>query len=277
IRNSEGGFTPASSHATNSSRDCSGVISIWSRAIRIPGVGRFDRTRTVSGKVADGVVRKRESQEQYHRAAAPSLAASAWASSHEQPSRSSSPHSLDASASDNFEPTCFSIAAEYALHIFFCSSRPFSVISTNWPRLSILHSRRAASPSSTSRSISREVEYCGISLCFSSSTGRISPDGPRDRSSNASYQASGGKPAFFRSCSTASSTRLWTRIRRIQAAVASVDGLRFIAKSIRFHRSVYRTKCICINLDYSMQTHLVIRRSKSNDPNLKKFNRRDIR
>ena len=50
-----------------------------------------------------------------------------------------------------------------------------SVISTNWPRLSILHSRRAASPSSTSRSISREVEYCGISICFSSSTGRISP------------------------------------------------------------------------------------------------------
>jgi len=27
------GFTPAASHATNSSRDCSGVISIWSRAI----------------------------------------------------------------------------------------------------------------------------------------------------------------------------------------------------------------------------------------------------
>ena len=30
-----------------------------------------------------------------------------------------------------FEPTCFSIAAEYALHIFLCSSRPASVISTN--------------------------------------------------------------------------------------------------------------------------------------------------
>ena len=34
--------------------------------------------------------------------------------------------------------------------------------------------------------------------------------------------------AFFKSCSTASSTRLWTRIRRIQAAVASVEGLRFM-------------------------------------------------
>ena len=70
------------------------------------------------------------------------------------------------------------------------------MISTNWPRLSILHSRRAARPSSTSRSISREVEYCGSSICFSSSTGRISPDGARDSSSSASYQASGGKPAF---------------------------------------------------------------------------------
>src|SRR3954453_19895897 len=33
MRNSETGFAPASSHATSSSRDCSGVISIWSRAI----------------------------------------------------------------------------------------------------------------------------------------------------------------------------------------------------------------------------------------------------
>jgi hypothetical protein len=98
--------------------------------------------------------------------------------------------------------------------------------------LSILHSRRTASPSSTNRSISREVEYCGISICLSSSTGRISPDGARDSSSKASYQANGGKPAFFKSCSTASSTRLWTRIRRIQAAVASVDGLRFMGRSI---------------------------------------------
>ena len=54
---------------------------------------------------------------------------------------------------------CRSIAAEYAFHIRFCRSRPASVISTNSPRLSILHSRRAASPSSTRRSISRDVEY----------------------------------------------------------------------------------------------------------------------
>ena len=60
----------------------------------------------------------------------------------------------------------------------------------------------------------------------------LSPDGARDSSNSASYQASGGKPAFFKSCSTASSTRLCTRIRRIQAAVASVDGLRFIIQSV---------------------------------------------
>src|SRR5438309_8952276 len=40
-------------------------------------------------------------------------------------------------------------------------------------------------------------------------------------------------------------------------------------------RSVYRTKCICINLDYFMQTHLVIRRSKSNDPKTLKPPRRE--
>src|SRR5204863_9269120 len=187
--------------------------------------------------------------EQYHRAGAPSLAATAGASPQEQPNRSSSPQSFSASASDSFEPTCFSIAAEYAPHIFFCSSRPASVISTNWPRLSILHSRRAASPSSTSRSISREVEYCGISICFSSSTGRISPDGARDSSSKASYQASAGKPAFFKSCSTASSTRLWTRIRRIQAAVASVDGLRFIIQSVSV-----TDQCTALNAGASILT-----------------------
>src|SRR3954453_11942467 len=184
---------------------------------------------------------------------------------HEQPSRSSRPQSFIASASDSFEPTCFSIAAEYAFHIFFCSSRPASVISTNWPRLSILHSRRAASPSSTRRSISRDVEYCGISICLSSSTGRNSPDGARDNSSSASYHASGGKPAFFRSCSTASSTRVWTRIRRIQAAVASVDGLRFM-DSCSSQGILYLTECICINLDLFMHMHLIARPTKSKLP-----------
>src|SRR5215207_8134889 len=141
---------------------------------------------------ADGGVRINETYGGRHRAGTPSRAAAALTSEQEQPSRSSRPQSFMASASDSLEPTCFSIAAEYAFHIFFCSSRPASVISTNWPRLSILHSRRAAKPSSTKRSISREVEYCGISICFSSSTGRISPDGARDSSKSASYQASGG-------------------------------------------------------------------------------------
>src|SRR3954471_4005637 len=33
MRHSDGGLQPASNHATSSSRDCNGVISIWSRAI----------------------------------------------------------------------------------------------------------------------------------------------------------------------------------------------------------------------------------------------------
>src|SRR5260221_500971 len=239
--------------------------------MEIPDLGRFDRTRTVSGAAADQPVRGCRGRKRYHRAGAPSLATGNGASPHEQPSRSSKPQSFIASASDSFAPTCFSIAAEYALHIFFCSSRPASVISTNSPPLSILHSRRAARPSSTSRSINREVEYCGISICFSNSTGRISPVGARDSSSSASYQASGGKPAFFSSCSTASSTRLWTRIRRIQAAVASVDGLRFMAWPIDVPDLVYRTKCSCINLDYFMQTHLVMRWQIANNPEGRKI------
>src|ERR1700716_2720884 len=197
-----------------------------------PDERRGIETRAGSGTAADKTIREQGRGEQHHRTDAASLAAGPATSSHEQPRRSSKPQCFNASASDNFEPTYFSIAAEYAPHIFFCSSRPASVISTNWPRLLILHSRRAAKPSSTSRWISREVEYCGISICFSSSTGRISPLGARDSSSSASYHASGGKPDFFKSCSTASSTRVWIRNRRIQAAVTSFDGLRFIARSI---------------------------------------------
>src|SRR6478752_1046706 len=120
MRNSDGGFTPAASQATSSSRDCSGVISIWSRAIKIPDLWRFDRTRRVAGSIADGVVRKNDGVEAYHRAGAPSRAtAAALTSSQEQPSRSRRPQSFVASISDSFEPTCFSIAAEYEFHIFF--------------------------------------------------------------------------------------------------------------------------------------------------------------
>jgi hypothetical protein len=52
----------------------------------------------------------------------------------------------------------------------------------------------------------RQAEYCGSSICFSSSTGRNAPHGARANSSSASYQDNGGKPAFFKSCSTAPST-----------------------------------------------------------------------
>ena len=52
----DGGFTPASSHATSSSRDCSGVISIWSRAIKI----RMGRRPNAPGNIADNAVRKNE-------------------------------------------------------------------------------------------------------------------------------------------------------------------------------------------------------------------------
>src|SRR5881394_4535036 len=100
-----------------------------------PDKGRGKRTRAGSGTVEDERVRG-YGWKQYHRTEAASLAAGAETSLHEQPSRSSKPQSFSASASDNFEPTYFSIAAEYALHIFFCNSRPASVISTNWPRLS---------------------------------------------------------------------------------------------------------------------------------------------
>src|SRR5205823_8443732 len=93
---SAGGFAPASSHATNSSRDCSGVISIWSRAMQIPDLGRFGRTRAVSGDIRGPTDPGMLEGEQYHRAGAPSLAASAGASPQEQPNRSSSPQSFSA-------------------------------------------------------------------------------------------------------------------------------------------------------------------------------------
>src|SRR4051794_6245935 len=120
MRNSDGGFTPAASHATSSSRDCNGVISIWSRAIKNPDLWRFDRTRRMAEGVADSAVRKNESrnqglnQEQQgdHRAGTPSRTAAALPSVQEQPSRSSRPQSFMASVSDSLEPTCFSIAAE---------------------------------------------------------------------------------------------------------------------------------------------------------------------
>ena len=56
--------------------------------------------------------RGRERVRKVHRTGAPSPIAGDCASLQEQPRRSSRPLSFMASASDNFEPTCFSIAAE---------------------------------------------------------------------------------------------------------------------------------------------------------------------
>src|SRR5690606_4456887 len=75
--------------------------------------------------------------------------------SQDTPSRSSKAESFAASASQIFEPTCRSIAAEYAVHILRCNSRPFSVISTTRPRLSASQTLRTTSPLVTRRSISR--------------------------------------------------------------------------------------------------------------------------
>src|SRR5262245_12770320 len=101
MRNSDGGLMPASNHVTSSSRDCSGVISIWSRAMKNPKLWRFDRTRLVAEGDADGDVRINETYQGCHRAGTPSRAAAALTSEHEQPSRSSRPQSFMASASDS--------------------------------------------------------------------------------------------------------------------------------------------------------------------------------
>ncbi len=129
---------------------------------------------------------------------------------------------------------------------FFCMVRPAGVIATNWPRPSTGQVCRWARPASTSRSINRDVEYCGSSSCFSSSTGRSAPCGERDSSSSASYQESGGKPAFFRSCSTAASGACCTRTRRAQADVVSGEGFRLICKCLGAKIGL---SCTCINLD----------------------------
>jgi hypothetical protein len=47
--------------------------------------------------------------------------------------------------------------------------------------------------------------------------------------------------------------------------------LRFMGWLIDVPGSVYRTKCSCINLDYFMQMHLVIRRHITNNSREGKF------
>src|SRR2546430_5671924 len=112
MRNSDGGLQPASNHVTSSSRDCSGVISIWSRAMKKSGYLAIRPNAPCGQGNADGGVRINETYKGYHRAGTPSRVAAALTSEQEQPSRSSRPQSFMASASDSLEPTCFSIAAE---------------------------------------------------------------------------------------------------------------------------------------------------------------------
>jgi hypothetical protein len=84
--------------------------------MEIPNERRCNLLRAVSGTPAARAGRERGQKFKVHRAGAASLAAGdvtvAAASWHAQPSRSSRPHSFAASASDSFEPTCFSIAVE---------------------------------------------------------------------------------------------------------------------------------------------------------------------
>jgi hypothetical protein len=84
-------------------------MSIWSRAILIQNLKALRRRAVVENFASPAA---RELLRRAHRAAAGSPGAAGWAALQEQPKRSSSALSLAASASDNFEPTCFSIAAE---------------------------------------------------------------------------------------------------------------------------------------------------------------------
>src|SRR4051794_30331609 len=60
MRNSEAGFTPAASQATSSSRDCSGVISIWSRAIENPDLGDLNESAVGQGGLSGRVVPQKD-------------------------------------------------------------------------------------------------------------------------------------------------------------------------------------------------------------------------
>src|SRR5256885_14278730 len=108
---------PASNHVTSSSRDCSGVISIWSRAMKKSGYLAIQPNAPCGQGNADGVVRNNETYQGCHRAGTPSRAAAALTSEQEQPSRSSRPQSFMPSASDSMEPTGCSIAPDQTFHI----------------------------------------------------------------------------------------------------------------------------------------------------------------
>src|SRR5216684_1415922 len=123
-----------------------------------------------------------------------------------------------------------------------CRARPAAVIAMNWPRRSMGQTSRTTSPARVSRSVRRDVLYCGSSIAFSSSTGRIRPFAARNSSMRASYQASGGKPSALRSASTAASTCCCTRTRRAQAATVWGEGGRGTAP-------ILSDSCNCINLD----------------------------
>ena len=87
-------------------------IDLVTRHKKSGSCGDSTERARVAGKNADGTVRKDGRYRGYHRAGTPSRAAAVLMSPQEQPSRSSRPQSFMASASDSFEPTCFSIAAE---------------------------------------------------------------------------------------------------------------------------------------------------------------------
>src|SRR6185503_16122929 len=87
MRNSDGGLLPASNHATSSSRDCSGVISIWSRAMRKSGYLAIRPNAPCGKGNADGGVRINETYGGRHRAGTPSRAAAALTSEQEQPAK----------------------------------------------------------------------------------------------------------------------------------------------------------------------------------------------
>src|SRR5262245_50495149 len=106
------------------------------------------------------------------------------------------------------------------------------------------------------RSTNRDIEYCGSSMCFSSCIGRMAPCWWRSSSSSASYHASAGNPAFFRSRSTAPSRLCCTRTSRAQAVTAPAEGLR--AADFPAFDMIYplADSCSCIKLDKLMQLHL---------------------
>ena len=146
------------------------------------------------------------------RAGAPSFAASERGlTSRSSRVRSKRPQACRHTASDDFRAgEHVSIDSRIgAPHLLLQVSGPVSVISTNWPRLSILHSRRTARPSSTTQVDQRRRRILSATAsAFPSSTGRSWPAGARDNCDKVGVPGESGPST--NPCSTAFSTRLWT-------------------------------------------------------------------